>query len=141
MKHKPLFHRNYLEQYVPGIFIPPDLLMSAFPSWSKVPGRLGKLALGLRTFLNTKYANFVLASSLFRTSRVRLESVRLYATRGRNDASPVILQRAVYLITSVSLPRLLQSSSLYLLMKYIKHHCLFSFLNGSRNVVQGTYID
>ncbi len=41
-KHKPLFHRNYLEQYVPGTFSPPDLLLSAFPSRSKLPRRLGK---------------------------------------------------------------------------------------------------
>ncbi len=54
-------------------------------------------------------------------------------------ASPVILQTAAYLITSVSLPRLLQSSSLYLQTKYIKHHCLFSFsfkhINSCRNLV------
>ncbi len=34
VKHKELFHRNYLEKYVPGTFIPPDLLLSAFPSRS-----------------------------------------------------------------------------------------------------------
>ncbi len=42
VKHKPLFHRNYLEQYVPGTFFPPDLLLSAFPSRSKLPRRLVK---------------------------------------------------------------------------------------------------
>ncbi len=51
---------------------------------------------------------------------------------------------AAYLITSVSSPRLLQSSSLYLQTKYIKHHCLFSFsfkhINSRRNVVQGKYM-
>ncbi len=61
-----------------------------------------------------------------------------------NDASPEILQTAAYLITSVSSPRLLQSSSLYLQTKYIKHHRLFSFsfkhINSRINVVQGTYI-
>ncbi len=84
---------------------PPDLLLSAFPSRSKLPRRLGKqsgdLMLGLRVFLNTKYANFGLASSVVRTSRVRLGSV---SSRGRNDASLVILQTAASLITSVSLP-------------------------------------
>ncbi len=39
---KSLFHRNYLEQFVPGTFFPPDLLLPAFPSRSKVPRRLGK---------------------------------------------------------------------------------------------------
>jgi len=42
VKHKLLFHRIYLEQYVPGTFFPPDLLLSAFSSWSKLPRRLGK---------------------------------------------------------------------------------------------------
>ncbi len=58
-------------------------------------------------FLNNKYANFGLASSVAWTSRVRLRSV---SSRGRNDASPVILQTEVYLITSVSSSRLLQFS-------------------------------
>ncbi len=128
VKHKLLFHRNYLEQHVSETFFPPEPLLSAFPSRSKVPRRLGKesgdLTLGLRVFLNTKYANFGLASLVVRTSRVRLRSV---ISRGWNDTSPVILQRAAYLITSVSSPRLLQSSSLYLQTKYIKHHCLYSF--------------
>ncbi len=42
VKHKQLFHRNYREQYVAGTFFPPDLLLSAFPSQSKLPRRLGK---------------------------------------------------------------------------------------------------
>ncbi len=126
------------------LFFPLDLLLSAFPSRSKLPRRLGKqsgeLMLGLRVFLNTKYANFRLASSVVRTSRVRLGSV---SSRGRNDASLVILQTAASLITSVSLSLLLQSSSLYLQTKYIKHHRLFLFslkhFNSRRNVVQGMY--
>ncbi len=52
---------------------------------------------------------------------------REYESRGWNDASPVILQTAAYLITSVSSPQLLQSYSLYLQTKYIKHHCPFHF--------------
>ncbi len=40
-------------------------------------------------FLNTKYAKFGLASSVVRTSQVRLGSVN---SRGREDTSPVILQ-------------------------------------------------
>ncbi len=51
---------------------------------------------------------------------------------------------STYLITSVSSPRLLRFSSLYLQTKYIKHHCLFLFsfkhINIRRNVVQGTFI-
>lgn len=31
------FHQNYPEQFVPETFFPPDLLLSAFPSESKVP--------------------------------------------------------------------------------------------------------
>ncbi len=42
VKHKELFHQNYLEKYFPGTFSPPDLLMSAFPSRSNLPRRLGK---------------------------------------------------------------------------------------------------
>ncbi len=42
VKQKPLFHRNYLEQYVQGTFFPLDLLLSAFPLRSKVSRRLGK---------------------------------------------------------------------------------------------------
>ncbi len=42
VKHKPLFHRNYLEQYVPGTFFPKDVLLTAFSLRSKVPSRLGK---------------------------------------------------------------------------------------------------
>ncbi len=41
VKHKELFHQNEPEQYVPGTFSP-DLLLSAFPSRSKLPRRLGK---------------------------------------------------------------------------------------------------
>ncbi len=98
VKHKALFYQNCLEQHVQGNFFPPDLLLSAFPSRSKLPRRLGKqsgeLMLGLRVFLNTMYANFRLASSVVRTSRVRLRSVSSY---GRNDASLVILQTAASL--------------------------------------------
>ncbi len=120
------------------LFFPLDLLLSAFPSRSKLPRRLGKqsgeLMLGLRVFLNTKYANFGLASSVVRTC---------VSSYGRNDASLVILQTAASLITSVSLSLLLQSSSLYLQTKYIKHHRLFLFslkhFNSRRNVVQGMY--
>ncbi len=87
------------------------------------------------------YANFRLASSVARTSWFRLGSV---SSCRWNDTSPVILQTAAYLITSVSSPWLLQSSSLYLQTKYIKHYCLFSFsfkhINSRRNVVQGTCI-
>ncbi len=127
LKQKPLFLRNYLEKYFPGIFSP-DLLLSAFPSWSKGSEKIRQIVwwlnIRLRLFLNTKYANFGLSSSVVRNSRVRLGSV---SSCGRNDASPVILQTAAlcYLITSVSSPRPLKSSSLYLQTKYIKHHCLF----------------
>ncbi len=105
--------KSLWKQFVPGTFFPSDLLLSAFPLWSKVPRRLGKLSddVGLRAFLNTKYANFRLASSVVRTSQVRPSSMN---SCGQNDASPVILQRAAYLITSVSSPWLLQFSSLYL---------------------------
>ncbi len=139
VKHKELFHRNYLEKYVPGAFFPQTCCCLRFHrklgKWS------GHLTLGLHMFLNTKYANFGLASSVVRTSRVRLRSV---SSRRRNNVSLVILQTAAYLITSVISPCLLQSSSLHLHTKYIKHHFLFSLsfkhINSRRNVVQGTHI-
>ncbi len=53
------------------------------PPWS------GDVTLGLHAFLNTKYTNFRLASSVVRTSRFRLGSVN---PRRRDDTSPVILQ-------------------------------------------------
>lgn len=37
-KRKPCFYRNYPEQFVQGTS-PPDLWLSAFPSWSKLPYR------------------------------------------------------------------------------------------------------
>ncbi len=139
VKQKELFHRNYLEKYVSGAFFPQTCCCLRFrrklDKWS------GDLTLGLRMFLNTKYANFRLAFSVVRTSPVRLRSV---SSRRRNDVSLVILQTAAYLITSVISPCLLQSSSLHLQTKYIKHHFLFSLsfkhINSRRNVVQGTYV-
>ncbi len=94
-------------------------------------------------FLNTKYANFRLASSVVRTSRVRLGECELPRTEQSGNSANCSV---TYLITSVSLPRLLQFSSLYLQTKYIKHHCLFLFslkhINSCRNVklVQGMHI-
>ncbi len=85
---KPLFHRNYLEQYVPGIliagtFFPPDLLLSAFPLRSKVSRFV--LGLHISQYQVRKFRTCILGSSDF----TRLGSVN---SRRRNDASPVILQ-------------------------------------------------
>ncbi len=51
-------------------------------------------------FLNTKYANFGLASSVVQTSQVRLGSV---SSLGRNDASPVIFDNISQLASATAI--------------------------------------
>ncbi len=86
-----------------------------------------------------KVRTCVLGSSDFASSTQECELLRTGGHKSGNSANGT----AVYLITSVSSPKL--STLYYNTTKYdIKHHCLLLFsckhINSRKNVVQGTYM-